>query len=168
MSQEDVTQIRVNNSPIGIIGLKTVLKDMAVEYKDKPDPEVIEELLSRLGKRNYIPEKVKESYAKAFLREFKKFMGKPYEEEAPEGIEIKVLGTGCIGCDMLERELMEVLAQMDLAASLEHVTDIKQISEYGVMGTPALIINGKIVSVGQIPPKNQIMRWLKKAEGKTS
>ena len=168
MSQEDITQIRINKSTIGIIGLKSVLEDMAEGYRDKPDTEVLEELLHRLGKKNYIPEKVKRSYAAAFLREFKKFMGRPYEEESPEGIEIKVLGAGCVGCDMLERELMEVLAEMDLAASLEHVTDIKQIGEYGVMGTPALIINGKVVSVGSIPPKNQIMRWLQKAGGKTS
>ncbi len=160
MSQDDVTQIRVGDSPVGIIGLKIVIEDMAEEYGERPNQEVIEELLSRLGKRNYIPEKVKEGYAKAFLREFKKFQGKPYEEEVPEGIQIKVLGPGCPQCDGLEQELMQVMAEINLMADIEHVRDIKEIGKYGVMGTPALIINGKVKSVGRVPPKNKLIEWL--------
>ena len=160
MSQDDVTQIRVGDSPVGIIGLKIVMEDMAEEYGERPDQEALEERLSRLGKRNYIPEKVKESYAKAFLREFKKFQGKPYEEETLEGIQIKVLGPGCVQCDRLEQELMLVMAEINLMADIEHVRDIKEIGKYGVMGTPALIINGKVKSVGRVPPKNKLIEWL--------
>jgi hypothetical protein len=101
MSQDDIIQIRVGGSPVGIRGLKIVLEDMAEEYGDRPDREVVEELLNRLCKKNYIPEKVKENYGKAFLREFKKFLGKPFEDETPEGIQIKVLGPGCVQCDRL-------------------------------------------------------------------
>ena len=164
MSQDDVTQIRVGDSPVGIIGLKIVMEDMAEEYGERPDQEVLEELLSRLGKRNYIPEKVKESYAKAFLREFKKFQGKPYEEEALEGIQIKVLGPGCVQCDRLEQELMLVMAEAGILADIEHVRDIKEIGRYGVMGTPALLINGRVKSVGKVPPKNKLKEWLKEAQ----
>ena len=164
MSQDDVTQIRVGDSPVGIIGLKIVMEDMAEEYGERPDQEVLEELLSRLGKRNYIPEKVKESYAKAFLGEFKKFQGKPYEEEAPEGIQIKVLGPGCVQCDRLEQELMLVMAEAGILADIEHVRDIKEIGRYGVMGTPALLINGQVKSVGKAPPKNKLKDWLKEAQ----
>ena len=164
MSQDDVTQIRVGDSPVGIIGLKIVMEDMAEEYGERPDQEVLEELLSRLGKRNYIPEKVKESYAKAFLREFKKFQGKPYEEETLEGIQIKVLGPGCVQCDRLEQELMLVMAEAGILADIEHVRDIKEIGRYGVMGTPALLINGQVKSVGKVPPKNKLKEWLKEAQ----
>jgi len=164
MSQNDVTQIRVGDSPVGIIGLKIVMEDMAEEYGERPDQEVLEELLSRLEKRNYIPEKVKESDAKAFLREFKKFQGKPYEEEILEGIQIKVLGPGCVQCDRLEQELMLVMAKTGILADIEHVRDIKEIGRYGVMGTPALLINGQVKSVGKVPPKNKLKEWLKEAQ----
>lgn len=164
MSQDDVTQIRVGDSPVGIIGLKIVMEDMAEEYGERPDQEVLEELLSRLGKRNYIPEKVKESYVKAFLREFKRFQGKPYEEEALDGIQIKVLGPGCVQCDRLEQELMLVMAEAGILADIEHVRDIKEIGRYGVMGTPALLINGQVKSVGKVPPKNKLKEWLKEAQ----
>ena len=165
MSQDDVTQIRVGDAPVGIIGLMTVIEEMAEEYGGRPDQEVMEELLSRLGKRNYIPEKVKESYGKAFLREFKKFLGRPYEEETPDGVQIKVLGPGCAQCDLLEQELMKVMAETGNIADIEHVRDIKEIGRYGVMGTPALLINGQVKSVGKVPPKNKLKEWLTEAQG---
>ena len=165
MSQDDIAQIRVGNSPVGIMGLKTVMDEIAEEYGEWPDQEVMEELLNRLGKRNYIPEKAKENYGKSFLREFKKFLGKPYEQEVSGGVEIKVLGQGCVQCDRLERDLMEVMAEIDLAADLEHVREIKEIGKYGVMGMPALVINGKVLSVGRVPPKAKLKEWLEEVQG---
>lgn len=164
MSQDDVTQIRVGNSPVGVIGLKNVLEEMAEAYGEKPDQEVQDELLKRLARKNYIPEKVKDNYAKAFLREFKKFIGKPYEEETPEGLEIKVLGQGCAQCDRLEQEIMQVMAETGIIADIEHVRDVKEIGRYGVMGMPALIINGEVKSVGRVPPRNKLKEWLKEAQ----
>lgn len=165
MSQDDVTQIRVGDSPIGIMGLKTVLEYMAEEFEDRPDSELREELLNRLGKRNYIPETAREDYEKAFLREFRKFLGKPYEEEASDGVEIKVLGPGCVQCDRLEQELMQVMAETEIMADIEHVRDIKEIGRYGVMGTPALLINGQVKSVGKVPTRSQLKAWLTEAKG---
>ncbi|MBC8176345.1 MAG: thioredoxin family protein [Deltaproteobacteria bacterium] len=80
-------------------------------------------------------------------------------------MEIKVLGQGCVQCDKLERDLMEVMAEIDLAADLEHVREIKEIGKYGVMGMPALIINGKVMSVGRVPPKTKLKEWLEEAQG---
>ena len=164
MSQDDVIQIRVGNSPVGIIGLKNVVEDIAEEYGESPDDEVSDELLKRLSKKNYIPDRVKPDYARAFLKEFKKFLGKPYEEEASEGVEIKVLGPGCAQCDGLEQTLMQVMAEINLAADIEHVRDIKEIGKYGVMGSPALLINGKVKSVGKVPHKAKIKEWLTEAQ----
>ena len=166
MSNEDVVQIRVNNQSVGIMGLKAAMENIAEEYAEKPDDEVGAELLKRLSKKNYIPDSVKPDYSKAFLGEFKKFLGKPYEEEAPEGIQIKVLGPGCAQCDGLEQNLMAVLAENDLIADIEHVRDVKEIGKYGVMGTPALIVNGKVKAVGSVPPKNKLVDWLKEAQKK--
>ena len=160
MSKEDLTKIRINNQLIGIIGLKHVMEEMAEEYAERPDAEVQTTLIKRLSRKNYIPDHAKEDYGKALLREFNKLLGKPYEEDVSEDLEIKVLGPGCARCDKLERELMVVLAEMNLAADLEHVRDIKEIGRYGVMGTPALVINGKVMCVGKVPTKEKIKEWL--------
>ena len=165
MSQDDVTQIKVGNSPVGIMGMKRVMEDMAEEFGERPDQEVVEELLNRLGKRNYIPQTVRENYGKAFLREFRKFTGKPVEEEEGEGLSIKLLGPGCVQCDRLEQELMQAMAETGIIADMEHVRNIKEIGKYGVMGTPALIINGKVKSVGKVPPRTSLIQWLKEASG---
>jgi len=160
MSQEDLTKIRINNQLIGIIGLKHVMDEMGEDHAQRPDNELQSELIRRLSKKNYIPDHAKEDYGKAFLRELNKILGKPYGEDISEGVEIKVLGPGCAQCDRLEKEIMEVMAEMNLAAAIEHVTDIKEIGTYGVMGTPALIINGKVMSVGTVPTKAKIKDWL--------
>ncbi len=159
MSQDDILQIKVDKHNVGIKGLENVLKEMAGDYAERSDDEVVIELLNRLSKKNYIPGSAKKNYGKAFLREFKKFIGKPCEEEAPEGMVIKVLGPGCNQCDRLEREVIAVLSEMSLSADVEHVRDIKEIGTYGVLGTPGLIINGKVVSVGKVPPKAKLKKW---------
>lgn len=148
---------------VGIIGLKEVLEQTAQSGPLRPDHELEAELLNRLSKRNYIPERAMEEYGKAFLREFKKSQGIACQE-AGAFLEIKVLGPGCAQCDLLEKELIEAMAETDVAADVEHVRDIKAIGRYGVMGTPALIINGAVKCVGRVPPRNTLKKWLMEAQ----
>jgi small redox-active disulfide protein 2 len=161
MATNDIVQIRVGGTQVGIIGLTDVIADVAEDYSEKPDREVMTELLSRLSKRNFIPKSAREEYEKAFLREFRKFLGKPFENETSGGLEIKVLGPGCAQCDGLEKDLMDVMAETGIVADLEHVRDIKEIGRYGVMGTPALVINGKVMCVGSVPPRSKLAKWLR-------
>lgn len=160
MSKDDVKQIKVGSHITGIIGLKNVIEDVAKEFAEKQDEEIQAELLKRLSKKNYISDRTRESYGKAFLREFNIFLGKPYDEDDSEGLEIKVLGPGCPQCDRLEMELMEIMTEMNLPADLEHITDIKEIGKYGVMGMPALIVNGKVMCTGKVPTKRKLKEWL--------
>ena len=166
MTDADVSQIKVGKFTAGIIGLKPVLEDMAGEWAEKPDAQVAAELVERLSIKNYIPESAKVSYGMAFLREFKKLIGKPFEDEPVEQLEIKILGPGCANCDRLEREVMEAVSELDLPAGIDHVRDIREIGNYGVMGSPALIINGKVKAVGRVPMRSEITKWLKDAQNK--
>jgi hypothetical protein len=60
-------------------------------------------------------------------------------------------------------DVRDVMAEMNLAGDLTHVTDLREIGKYGVMGTPALVINRKVVSVGTTPEKRKIHQWLEEA-----
>ncbi len=160
MSQKDISQIKVGKHTVGIIGLKSIIEEVANDFAEKQETEIIDELLKQLSVKNYIPGNIREEYGKAFIREFNKYVGRPYEEEVFEGLEVKVLGQGCTQCDKLEQELMHVMAEYEFVANIEHVRDIKEIGKYGVMGMPALIINGKVKSVGRVPPKNKLIEWL--------
>ncbi len=166
MTSDDVTQIKVGKNRMGIIGLKQILSEIAQAYTGRPDNEIEAELLKRLSKKNYIPEHARTAYGLAFLREFKKSIGQAVEESDANHLEIKVLGPGCSRCNQLEQDIMAVMNEMDLAGNIEHVTDLIAIGEYGVMGTPALILNGKVMAVGTVPPKAKLKIWLKKISGK--
>ena len=161
MSEDDFMKIRVNTQQVGVTGLKAVMEDMAGPYAEKPDHEIQAELVRRLSKKNYIPDPVKEAYGRALFREFNKFLGRPREDDVSEGLEVKVLGPGCARCDKLEMDVMEAAAELNLAAAVDHVRNIKEIAGYGVMGTPALVINGKVVSVGAVPSKEKIKDLLR-------
>jgi small redox-active disulfide protein 2 len=162
MTISEVTQIKIDKHKVGFVGLEEVFKDIAELYAEQPDDVVAEKLLIRLSKKNYISDKVQKEYGRAFVREFRKFLGQPVGDESPEGLEIKVLGAGCVLCNSLENEVMEVLSEIGLSADLEHVRDVEQIAKYSVKGTPALIINGKVMCSGRIPSKNMIRKWLEK------
>lgn len=166
MTDFEVTQIKIGKHKVGIIGLKNALEEMADNFAQKSDDGVIKELLNRISKTNYIPDHMREGYGRAFLREFRKFLGQFYQEEYSGELEIKVLGAGCTRCDRLEKDVMDALNEMDLAANLEHVRDIKEIGKFGVMGTPALLINDKVMCVGKVPSISKIKKWLEEAQEK--
>ena len=167
MSSDEVIRINVGGSRIGIIGLRSILSEVAETYASRSDEEIRIELLRRLNKRNYIPDSSKDKYGQAFLREFKKLTGQPFEDSDSNEVEIKVLGPGCASCNKLEQDLIAVMIEMDMAADLEHVTDIAEIGSYGVMGTPALVINREVKAVGSVPPKPKLKQWLRDAFAKT-
>ena len=156
----DITRIRVGDDAAGIIGLKETLASVAEQCKGMPDDHVGDMLLERLSKRNYIDAGVRELYRQAFVREYKRFIGAPVAETPDGGINIKVLGPGCPRCVRLEQEVMAVLAEHNIDAELEHVSDPALIVRFGVMGTPALVIDGKVKIVGSIPTRGRIKVWL--------
>ncbi len=166
MTGHEVIQISIGGHRIGIIGLKPVLEEVARDFVGRADAEIKAELMARLGKTNYIVPKVRDTYEAAFFREYKKFIGAPMPEDPSGPVQIRVLGPGCPSCDKLEQELMAVMAELNLPADLEHVRDVKEIACYGVMGNPALVINGKVVAVGRVPSKSQLKEWLRTASKK--
>jgi small redox-active disulfide protein 2 len=82
-----------------------------------------------------------------------------------EGASVKILGSGCKKCNELELNTIEALKQLDMDTSVDHVKDFAQIAAYGVMSTPALVFNGKVVSYGKVLKTNEIINILKKEMG---
>jgi len=77
-------------------------------------------------------------------------------------MEIKILGPGCPKCRQTEQVVMDALAEAGVAANVEKVTDLMKIAGYGVFGTPAVVVDGEVKSVGKIPSKEDVKSWLKK------
>ena len=75
-------------------------------------------------------------------------------------MEIKVLGPGCPKCKQTEQRIREAVAEAGVEANVEKVTNIMEIAGYGVLGTPAVIIDGQVKSVGKIPSTKEIKSWI--------
>jgi small redox-active disulfide protein 2 len=71
-------------------------------------------------------------------------------------MEIKVLGVGCPKCKALEKAVINSLAELDIAADVSKVEDITKMMEYGIMHTPALVVNGKVVLSGRVPNDKEL------------
>jgi small redox-active disulfide protein 2 len=73
---------------------------------------------------------------------------------------IKILGTGCPKCQQLEHNTKEAVKLKNIEAEVVKVTDIKEIMAYGVMSTPAIVIDEVVKAYGQVVPIPTIMTWL--------
>jgi len=157
--EDEVIQVSIGRRRIGLVGLKRIfqkVQSLGIEDSEKLEKK----LLSLSRERNYIPLAAEKEYVRALLREYRRFTGQPFEEEGflPE---ILVLGPGCVNCDELFRRVLRVACEMGLAADVRHVKDSHEILKYGVVPTPALVVNGSIKSAGKLLPVEKIRELLK-------
>ncbi len=80
-------------------------------------------------------------------------------------LNIKVLGSGCENCHKVEALAKQAVAQLSADAQVELVTDMQELMRYGVMSTPAIVINDKVVSTGRVPALSQITAMITTALG---
>ncbi len=73
---------------------------------------------------------------------------------------IKVLGTGCAKCHQLEENARKAVAELGSDATVEKVENIKDIMKYGVMKTPALVVDEKVKVMGRVPTTDEIKKYL--------
>ena len=84
------------------------------------------------------------------------------ESTKTEGASVKVLGSGCAKCNQLEAAAKAALEHLGMDTTIDHVTDFSQIAAYGVMSTPALVIDGKVVSYGKVLKVEEVVKILQK------
>lgn len=83
-------------------------------------------------------------------------------ETMDQGKTVKVLGSGCAKCNELEANVKMALKQLGMDTTIEHVTDFSVIAAYGVMSTPALVVDGKVVSYGKVLKVEEAVKILQK------
>jgi len=81
-------------------------------------------------------------------------------------MDIKVLGSGCQKCKLAEAIVRQVVDESGVDATVEKVTNLKDIVAYGVIGTPAVVVDGVVRSVGTVPRKEEVRAWLKIMESR--
>ena len=73
---------------------------------------------------------------------------------------IKVLGGGCCKCENLLGAVKEAVAEKGINAEIEYITDMAKIMEYGIMSTPALMVDNKVVSMGRVLKAKEVLKYL--------
>jgi len=162
--EKDYRLVSVGDTQVGLIGLKEIFEELK-SRREESESALKEMLVDRASKKNYIAPSVKQEYEKALFREFKKSLGEKVEEERREFLEVLILGTGCFSCNQLEKDILAVLSETGIKAAFSHITDPSLIAQYGILSTPALVINGKVKSKGTLPPKSTIKKWLEEERG---
>jgi small redox-active disulfide protein 2 len=76
-------------------------------------------------------------------------------------MEIKVMGPGCARCEQAYKVVSEAVAESGLPVKVVKITDMMEMAQAGVMSTPAVMVDGKVVSLGKAPSKAEVLGWLK-------
>jgi len=158
MSESEVRTIAVAGTRVGMVGLDGIFAGLK-ETGKAPSEELAETLVELASEQNYVPEGARAEYGRALLKEYRRYMGESVPDERT-GLRITILGAGCQACEQLARNVRAALAQMNVPAEVEQVSGVKQIAEYNVIGTPALIVNGKARAAGRPLSVAQIVKLL--------
>lgn len=75
-------------------------------------------------------------------------------------MEIKVLGPGCPKCEATKKNVEEAVSESGINADIKKITNMLEIASHGVFGTPAVVVDGVVKSVGKIPTKDEIKGWI--------
>jgi hypothetical protein len=156
---DDIIQVRIGKNLIGLKGLTEIFEDLAPRSWESPEAAQAE-LLRRAAGANYIPSGSWDDYGRALWREFLRFKGEAAETETTGGLEIKVLGLGCSGCQQFYQQVVDILAARAIMADLQYITAPALLKDYGVRSFPALMINGRMVLAGQRPAPAQLEKIL--------
>ncbi len=158
---DEITTINIGGQRIGLIGLIDIFINLkAMNLTD--DSDISHHLIEQVKIQNYVPDSRIDDYNQALLREYKKFAGLPVENTMEKSTfpTIRILGPGCAACETMEKNVRAILTELNVAADVDHVRDVNQIAEYGMVRTPSLVINDEIVLNGRSLPKSQLTSML--------
>ena len=161
-------QINIGSNQVGLSDLDEIFKQ--VQDKGTKDEEQLKDLLLKnIKSKNYVPSQMEDAYRKALFEEYQVFTGE-LKSRLTEGTvpEIRVYGAGCPRCEKLDRMTMDIIANKDITADYRYVTDAREIAGRGIMATPTMTINDKVVLTGNVPGPQQLEKLITQALDKTA
>ncbi len=151
--------IRIGSASIGLIGLDIALNRAAA--KEMKEDEAVDFLFREISRRNYVPTGAEAKYRAALRQTYRSHLG--LEPDQTGSLIIRIFGTGCVSCNNIQVQVIEVLDKMQMAADIEQIHDPDEIGRQGIIMTPALMINGVVKSGGKPPTVSQIEQWIREA-----
>lgn len=149
--------LKIGQVSVGLIGLDVALTRILAQ-PELAATAAVDEVYAEIARHNYIPPTAQANYRQALAQEIDRLRGG--RATASSHLEVRILGTGCVSCNNLQQQVIEIMAERGLAADVFQVHDLDEIGRFGVLQTPALVINGQVKSVGRLPPRFEIEQWL--------
>jgi len=154
--------LKVGKATVGLVGLDIALNRLLAD-SSLSDEAAADQVYAEVAKRNYVPTSAAGLYWEAILREVARL--RAGAGSGNDELVIRILGPGCVSCNNLQKLVFEVMDRLKVAADIFQIHDLDEIGRFGVMQTPALVINGKVKSSGRLPTPAQIEEWLQEACG---
>lgn len=149
--------LKIGTVPVGLIGLDVALTRILAQ-PEMALATAVEEAYAEISRHNYIPSSAIDNYRKALAREIERLRGGPAAENGT--LEVRILGSGCVSCNNLQKVVIEIMADRGQVADVLQIHDRDEIGRYGVLQTPALVVNGRVRCVGRLPTRAEIEEWL--------
>ena len=149
---------KVGSSSIGLLGLDVALNRIGRDLSLN-STEAAGRILEDISSRNYIPAGATETYLQAIAEEVERLRGTGGKQR--RDLVIRILGPGCVSCNSLQKLVIEIMNDMGIAADVFQVHDLDEIGRFGVMQTPALVINDRVKCAGRLPSRARVEEWLR-------
>jgi len=154
--------IRIGKANVGLIGLDQAMAKI-IAANDLSEDAAVAAIFAAISRDNYVPAEAAPLYHEALRREYRRRLG---QESSSAGIlTIRVLGPGCVSCNKLTTMLIGALQRLNLAADMESVHDLDAIWRFGVIQTPALVINNRVKCAGRMPSPAEVEQWVREEAG---
>ena len=150
--------LKIGKISIGLIGLDIALNRFGRDLSLGNEEAAIK-IFDDISSQNYIPAGSQNVYFQAIIKEVERLRGD--SENQSGDLVIRILGPGCVSCNSLQKLVIEIMSDMGIAADIFQVHDLDEIGRFGVMQTPALVINNKLKCSGRLPTRAKIEEWLR-------
>jgi len=150
--------LKVGRISIGLVGLDIALNRIGRNLSLSSE-EAARRILEDISARNYIPTGATETYLQAIADEIELIRGTG--EKQSGDLVIRILGPGCVSCNSLQKLVIEIMSDFGIAADVFQVHDLDEIGRFGVMQTPALVINNRLKCAGRLPSRARVEEWVR-------
>lgn len=150
--------LKVGKATVGLIGLDVALNRVRGD-SSLNDREAAERVFADIAGKNYIPPTAMNDYKLAIRKAVSRLRGG--EDGQDDDIVIRILGPGCVSCNNLQKLVIEIMNELNIAADVFQVHDLDEIGRFGVLQTPALVINGELKCAGRLPTRAKVEEWLR-------
>jgi small redox-active disulfide protein 2 len=153
--------LKIGKVSIGLLGLDTALNRFGRDFTLSSE-EAAGLILEDISTKNYIPDSASAAYYQAIVLAIECLRGAAKKQSRV--LIIRILGPGCVSCNSLQKLVIEIMDNLGIAADVFQVHDLDEIGRFGVMQTPALVINDKLKCSGRLPSQAQVEDWLREEQ----